>query len=80
MAILEHQSSDLLNFLLNLGDCSVEEFDRKLSETYGITFENFHKLIKDLTPLCERVVTKNGVICGFIGESGWLVKDEFIDY
>jgi len=77
MAILEHHSSDLLHFLLNLGDCSVEDFDKKLSDVYGISFENFHKLIKDLTPLCDRNLTKRGVICGFRGENGWIVKDEF---
>ena len=79
MAILEHHSSDLLHYLLDLGDCSVEAFDKKLAITYGINFENFQKLIKDLVPLCDKQDTSNGVLRGFGTSEKWFVSDGFVD-
>ena len=76
MAIKDNDSAQVAHSLLNLKDGGQNgEFDEELQRRYGITFENFHKLICDLAPLCDAFWTKaSGQVVGFRDETGWLAK------
>ena len=76
MAIKDKDSAQVAHSLLNLKDGGQNgEFDEELQRRYGITFENFHKLICDLAPLCDAFWTKaSGQVVGFRDETGWLAK------
>ena len=75
MGIKDSESAQVAHELLQLKDGGQEgEFDSELMKRYGITFENFHKLICDLTPLCDYVWSrKYGELRGFTSGNGdWL--------
>jgi len=73
MIIKDTESAQLAHLLLDLKDGGkAGEFDNELMQRYGITFENFHKLICDLAPLCDTDNHKN--IRGFATRNEWLVK------
>ena len=76
MAIQDIDSAQVAHTLLDLKDGGQDgEFDKALDEKYGITFDNFHKLVSDLAPLCHEFWTKEkGFIRGFAGTNGWLAK------
>ena len=70
----DRDTAQVAHELLQLKDGGLAgEFDAALAERYGITFENFHKLVYDLLPMCDRVRTKYGEYSGLIAEDGtWL--------
>lgn len=75
MGIKDSESAQVAHELLQLKDGGRDgEFDNELMQRYGITFENFHKLICDLAPLCDYEWSrKDGELRGFIDSKGkWL--------
>jgi hypothetical protein len=52
--------------------------DEKLNEKYGISFDNFSKLLHDLLPLCDtgKSPFTNKNVCGFSDKEKriWLAK------
>ena len=76
MAIKDTDSAQVAHSLLNLKDGGFDgDFDKELLQRYGISFDNFHRLICDLAPLCDAVWTKaSGQVVGFCDETGWLAK------
>ena len=73
MSIEQRDSAQVAHELLQLKDGGkAGEFDNELMERYGITFDNFHKLICDLAPLCDKADRYNQK--GFATDTEWLVK------
>lgn len=75
MGIKDSESAQVAHELLQLKDGGkAGEFDNELMQRYGITFENFHKLICDLAPLCDYGWSrKDGELRGFTdGKGNWL--------
>jgi len=74
----EHNTAQVAHALLQLkydGD-----FDDALLQRYGITFENFHKLLYDLLLMCDSARTKYGVCSGFIDSDGVWLANTVVQY